>query len=272
MAVFKDKIREVIDELRGEDIAALSLERRCRLISLFSRAIVMDHGAHHLSSGIDTDDDIDESACPDAIDLLRRMVRSLTYSPALLDWFLQSQLRLMEDLRERLPVEKLRHDWRKASPNQRRAQVADVLKMQCDAYTIPAVSFFPPRIVNLQNARASTWGSVDFSQERLTNRLRPPVEIRNTLFANETPDDAVKTGHHETVHYLLFYLALRAHMGELRQNHPLRGDADMEIAKIQHGAVASPRIRSCYMAQPEEDLCYDAEAYMDAGWLKPGPL
>lgn len=264
------RLNSLTRQLQRTDISSLPVDDRCSLIHDFSQAIVCEFdGRREKKSEIDPLSDVDEDEFEVEVGLLKNLVQGLSYSDTFMRWFLERQDALIETLNARLPVSNLRRAWENSDPIQRRVQLSNVLRIQCEAFSAREISFFPPVIGQLTGGAATTLGSVDMSADNLINRVAPSVKMRYSLLNNANPHRAVETGYHENIHYMLFILAIRAASGVVPKNHPLYEDAEMEIAKIKHGAIVSSRIDSCYRAQPEEILCYNSEAIFKKGWLEP---
>lgn len=266
-----DILQSLTRRAANEDITILPLPERCRLIRDFSNALIKAANDPARISQNEEPEDVDETTFEPEVRVLRRFAHTLSYSDTFHSWMQNRQNILLARMNAKKPPFRLCVEWQHANEARRRGMVTQILNDQCSVFgedigfTVRA-----PNIKWLTGARKRTLGKVEFFDfQSMQEHQIPAIEIRRDLFEKATPDNAVTIAQHETLHYLLFLLAMAAYSGAIKGRHPLYGDAQMELEKIKAGAIISPQIYSAYRAQPEERLCFGIEERMKNGWLSP---
>jgi hypothetical protein len=264
-------LESLTERAESEDITVLPLPERCRLIREFSDALIAT-ACNPAPVRDDQDlENVDEEKFEREVRVLKRLACTLSYSEIFNSWMRQRKPSLLERLSQKNPAYRLCNEWERANESQRRGLVMKIVNQQCDVFSEDlGLTITPPNIRWLVGGRKKVIGTVDFfDYDNLKRQTSPGIKVRQHLFAEPDPDEAITVAQHEALHCTLFVLAMRAFSGKINKRHPLHHDAQMELEKIKAGAIISSRIYSAYRAQPEERLCFGLQETMQNKWLTP---
>jgi hypothetical protein len=208
------------------------------------------------------------------IRLLSKFAKKMTYSPALMDWMNRSRIIFAAKLRETKPPHSLFQEWCAADSTSGRLKVVeDVLATHADIFSEQGNLNFPhPRVVVIASEDAlkkDIYGCVGADFGQLKQGIMPEIELAPHLLDDTAGSFSrgYKIWYHEQLHWLLSYLALAYVLEKIDEAHPLFEDAKMQAEKLEHDAIIDSAIFDAYMAQREEQLCYDQSDKFDYAYV-----
>jgi len=148
------------------------------------------------------------------------------------------------------------------SPQDKQQFLEQMAAAQTGFFMLGSEQFIAPA-VTVKEPPVPYWnGWVDSAPDNEDTALPvPDVNISNTYFHDsETSEhDLLATCFHETMHVLLRQLAHLAHWNQIDENHPVHEDANLLRAYHEYGVAGTPRYRTEYDLNPEENMIRDSQ-------------